>query len=630
MKFFNSIVDFFYTDSEYKLKVKKNYTSNESLNIDLELAKNSKDAEGFSKGMEKSTDKSLEYIFDEKALNNESGEIISPVEIIKNEDFGFFAVLDIGSGSYLNLGRTNDIPWFGLKNTYRLDYSAKGKYDVDIKSYIVGFVKDDDGIFKADILENRKNIEIKTDKALVYFEISVLGEKNTPGDDDKEYNPEFNKDGIIINLYKSEGYHDEVLVDSGKLDISVIDFDYSMVEKSFFLDLWQHPSSWARANNLEYFSDEHFKVIEKYLSGMAKLGQNVIDLVISDFPWAGQKCYSVYENPSRLYEYNIVGVSRREGKLAVDFSNMDRYIDLCMSLGIDEEINLFGMIGLWDRVDFGSPLDDYDDPVRIRVYDEDKGIFTYIRNKSELGEYFKLVIDHLDDKGLLDITKVIGDEPSSVEIFSRYSRFIDESCGRNLSYKYALHSSPFFDEYEGSLSSFSVNTLQLGDFCDGENYVEKLEKNSYDMAWYACWFPEKFNTFIKSPLIESRYIGLYTYVWKMKGMLRWAYGLFVEDEHDVRYKPERWPAGDMYFVYPDKNGGFRHSLREMNMKYSIQDFNIFRGLGKENTNFYNELRSLLDIDMKIKTSDGNIVLSDYPNIDKYIEVRNLVVKQCIK
>jgi len=164
--------------------------------------------------------------------------------------------------------------------------------------------------------------------------------------------------------------------------------------------------------------------VEQILEEMKKLGQKVINLVVSDFPWAGQKCFDVKENASRLYEYNIIKVSRKNGNLILDFSHLDRYVELCYKLGIDEEINLFGLIGNWHGYDFGSPLEDYPDPIRISIYDEDTKINDYIRNKSELSEYIRLLFQHLNNKGYLSITKIIGDEPSSVEVFKKFSKSI--------------------------------------------------------------------------------------------------------------------------------------------------------------------------------------------------------------
>ena len=116
----------------------------------------------------------------------------------------------------------------------------------------------------------------------------------------------------------------------------------------------------------------------------------------------------------------------------------------------------------------------------------------------------------------------------------------------------------------------------------------------------------------------------------MKGMLRWAYGIYVEDVFsEISYKKEKWTAGDMLFVYPGKNLKPLHSLREKNMLYGIQDFNIFKHLETTFENLNDELRNKFEIKNLIKRINGNIDLGNYPDIDKYRKVRNEIIKNYI-
>lgn len=555
----------------------------------------------------KSVDKLIKY--------NKDTEIDS-MELVKNEEFGFFATFISDSKCYINLENEYDLPWWGLDKRYRVKIES----NLEVTPHLVGYVKDDDGIEKADIILNEKSGEFPEGEIPIFIEGKVP----------ENYSSETAE--IVIKLYSSNGYETEQLVCEKSITIKIIDFKLDMnVNNSFYLDLWQHPSSWARAYGLNYFSEQHFDIIEKYIKEMAKLGQKVIDLIVSDFPWAGQMCFGVNKNPSRLYEYNIISVKKKDGKFVYDFTNMDRYIDICMRHGIKEEINIFGIIGNWHGRDFGSPIQEYRDPIRVKVYDEDRGVYDFIRNKEDLKKYIKAIFDHLEEKGLLEITKVIGDEPGSNDLFKMFSDFIEDASGRKIKFKYALHSDSFFKEYEGDMDSFSMNTLLLADSSENGKVVGKLGENAYKMTWYSCCFPENFNIFIKSPLIESRYIGAYTYLWRFKGMLRWAYGIYVEDVYkDIRYKPEKWAAGDMLFAYPGKNGEPVHSLREKNMLYSIQDFNIFRKLENEGIDIHKELKDRLSINGCIDKVENNVVLEEYRNINDYEKIRNEIIKSVLK
>lgn len=549
--------------------------------------------------------------------DNNYGNEISSFEVIKNEEFGFFMTIDLDEESCINILGDMNLPWWGLSNIYRVELEC----EIDsIKPHLVGYVKDDDRLEKADIILNDKSKNYKKGEAPIYISGKI------PKDFDKD------SLDIQIKIYKIEGYEKEFLVESEKFSIGVIDFVLEEdFDGDFYMDLWQHPCSWARVNGVDYFSDKHFEIIEKYLIEMKKLGQKVIGLVISDFPWAGQKCFDVKTNPSRLYEYNIIKVSKKGGKLNLDFSNLDRYVELCFRLGIKEEINLFGIIGNWHGYDFGSPLSDYRDPIRVRVFNEDEGIYDFIRTKEELKEYLSLVFEHLHVKGYLKITKIIGDEPEGIEIFNEYSGFLKTCTDHELKFKYALLSPNFLREYEGDFESFSVISRIIGDYCENGELTGKLSENANKMTWYSCCMPESFNVFIKSPLIEGRYYGIYTYYWGLKGMLRWAYGIYVEDVYkDITYKPEKWSAGDMLFAYPGKNGQIEHSIREKNMLFGVQDFNIAKMLQRSDSNVYRTFREKMGIEILAHHEDGDIVLDPYISYNTYLKNRNDIIKSYLE
>ena len=91
--------------------------------------------------------------------------------------------------------------------------------------------------------------------------------------------------------------------------------------------------------DVEYYSDEHFRIIENFMKPLADAGQKVCDLIVSDYSWAGQECFKIYDNQSSLYEYNLIKPYIKNGKLKLDFSALDRFIEICQNLGMCEEIN---------------------------------------------------------------------------------------------------------------------------------------------------------------------------------------------------------------------------------------------------------------------------------------------------
>lgn len=557
------------------------------------------------------------HSFNNSPKYNSDSDLLTELCLIKNEEFGFFIGFKFENPSYLSLERHFDLPWWGLDNRYRFELTILNddKQGAEVSASLCSYVLNDDKFYYADIISNEKSMYYDTKPAPVY-----IGGKVSSDFKDKRLTLEF-------RLYKGKGYNKEELVCSKEFGIDILDFELSKDDDSFYLDLWLQPCSLARTYSMSYYSDEHFDLIEKYLKAMSDLGQDVIDLIVSDFPWAGQACFKIGENASRLYEYNIVKIGKKAGNFNFDFANLDRFVELCFKYGIKKEINLFGICGNWHGSDFKSPLSDYLDPIRVSYYDEDERCYDFIRDKSDLHTYLKALFTHMEEKGYMPITKIIGDEPSDNDRFNSFHDFLSTCYDKTLSFKYAMHSSSFLDNYKGSYESFSLNSAYIGDYVKDGELSGILKEHSHEMTWYPCCFPKKLNTFVGSPLIESRYLGLYTYLWQFKGMLRWAYALYTEKPFEnICYKPETWDAGDMFFVYPGKNMQICHSIREKNMLFSIQDFNIFKKLEKRGVSVLPKLRESLGIKILAKNENKELILDEYKDYTYYKEIRDMLIR----
>lgn len=88
-----------------------------------------------------------------------------------------------------------------------------------------------------------------------------------------------------------------------------------------------------------------------------------------------------------------------------------------------DEINIFGILGNWDAYDFGNPLKDYRDPIRISYYDEPTASFRYISTKEDLTTYIRLVFNHIKAIGFWEKTLIMSDEPDDPELFKRRSKY---------------------------------------------------------------------------------------------------------------------------------------------------------------------------------------------------------------
>lgn len=482
-------------------------------------------------------------------------EEIREIFTFKKEEFSFQIELNLDSRKWLNVNKDLQIPWEGLEESYRLEVTGEG-FTGGV--YFLDSLLDDDGQYKKDRIVRRQGQ--KLDKGYHTFWVDGFFEK--PGNHD-----------LKISLYSRKDYEKEIYLSGKKITVEVADYEISK-KNDFYLDLWQHLSSIARKYEVKIWSHRHFELLEEFLMPLREAGGKVVTLPVSDYIWCGQGCFENLENPSSLYEYNIVEVFRENGKISCNFEYLERYIDLCKKLGMNEEYNIFGLITNWNWSNFGTGMtEDMPEPFRIRLYDKDEKSFDFIRTVDELQGYIKLLFKFLDEKGIFHKLKIMGDQPKEADTTLEMQEFLQSLSKKPLDYKYAINNDFFKEANPQKVDSFSIQINEaIKEFQDKEN---RLEERREDMTWYVCWRPKGFNQFIKSPLMESRLIGPLTYLLNFKGFLRWNYCLWTDSE-DVRYWGDRWPAGDMFFVYPGKDGRPDLSLRFKQMTYGIRDFQFLK------------------------------------------------------
>lgn len=472
---------------------------------------------------------------------------------LKNEETSVQIELFLDKKTWVNLDDVLTLPWEGLVENLRFEIES----DVECKLYFEGDVLDDDLRYKKDIILNKRSGYLPKGYSNLWLEMK----SDTEGIHD-----------ITVKIFKSDETFDEELIfeKNLKLEVSSVEIPEKNI---FYLDLWQHLSSLARVYDVEYYSDEHFRIIESFMKPLADAGQKVCDLIVSDYSWAGQECFKIYDNQSSLYEYNLIKPSIKNGKLQLDFSAFDRFIEICQNLGMCEEINLFGIIGNWNRGNFSVILEDFYEPIKVRVHNLDSSKFTFIRTKKMYEEYVRQIFEHLVEKNLWDITRVMADQPRNVGEVSEGEDLI-RKIRDDVKIKYAIMHGDFFENYDGDTENFSII---LNEYIRVQNGGLKMSdtSNFQDMTWYVCWTPFNLNQFVKSSLIESRLVGYMTYLFDMKGFLRWNYCLYP-DSNDYRYRPDRWACGDMFFVYPGKSGVPELSLRFKQLAYGNTDYSFLR------------------------------------------------------
>lgn len=318
------------------------------------------------------------------------------------------------------------------------------------------------------------------------------------------------------------------------LDLEVVDRVLQTPDKwNYHLDLWQHPTSVARTQGLEVWSDAHFEALKPVMKRLADAGQKVITATLNKDPWNHQ-CYDGYEPM-------ILWTRHKDGSWSYDYSVFDRWVQLMLDLGINRYINCYSMVPWNCELEY---MDEAEDRLVTVKAEPGTRIFT------ELWKPFLLDFKtHLAEKGWLEITNIAMDERSP-EAMTAAADLLTE-CAPEMGFALA--------DNHRSYKKFTI----MRDVCvaihhaivDPEDIRARREKN-FVTTFYVCCNPMYPNTFTSSEPYEAALLGWYNVAHDYDGMLRWAYNSWAEDpQYDSRYP--RWMSGDTYLVYPYNRSSIR-------------------------------------------------------------------------
>lgn len=435
-----------------------------------------------------------------------------------------------------------------------------------IECKLVGLIPDDNGTPVSDILLDQTSIYVEPHKLQqVWIECQVANEVQP---------------GIYsghVRLYQHELFEDEELLAEQSFSLTVKDVLLPEPKNyEFYLDLWQHCSNIARKYHVALWSDEHFAVLEEYVKSLAQLGQKAVSVIVSEIPWSGQKSFLDPE-PSDLFEYNMVRATKeRNGLFLYDFSVIDRYVALAEKYGMAAEIELLGLINIWQvpQAGYGAVAEDYPDALRIRYYDAASGTFKFMRARAELEDYIHALETHIRERGWIERVRVMADEPDDVELFKTRWELLHR-LAPSFQLRVAINHIEFLQQDIPNLHD-AVPVLPHATR-EYRKLMAQREQLPGKLLYYVCCNPKRPNTFIQSPSLESRVIPLLVERLHLDGFLRWNYTVWPDRPLEkISYRPEGWRAGDTNFVYPGPTGKPLLSLRYKWLQRGIKDYELLQ------------------------------------------------------
>lgn len=454
----------------------------------------------------------------------------------------------------------------GPRKTLRVTTDFPGLSDCRISLAFLDPVRDDDGNYKSEILSGRSKKELPERMVQpVYLELET-GEKVPSG-----------LHTGSVRIFESSLLGDETLLFEGFVSLRVLPVTLpSPADFGFYLDLWQHPASVARTYEVPLFSEEHFRLLKPYLKALSQLGQKAVTVIVSEAPWSGQWSAYCRTNPSDCFEYSMVRLTRdRKGDMRYDFSAMNRYIRLCMECGIREEIEIFGLAGIWTMPDagFGGVLADSDNAVRLRYRNESDGAFYYIRRNREYRDFLRALWQNLSDNGWVSLARIACDEPDSPQKLSGLLKILKEDMP-HVRIKVTLCTPGLLQDPPAEVDDYVLNLPLLLDY--PEDFQNLRKKKRGTLSYYTAIEPAHPNSFLNCHPAEVRFLPWLSRLLDMDGFLRWAAFLWPDNPFDFEsYHYQKFKAGGTHFLYPGKNGQPLYSLRFKMLQKGIRDILIF-------------------------------------------------------
>lgn len=503
-------------------------------------------------------------------------EVTWTLDAVRNGTVSAQAILTTGEPAVATLGSNFTIDWSGNLPRWRVEavwVEAEGsplqESPAEVKLRWVDYVPNDHGNIVGDPLLTAESLTLQEAETRAAWITLHTAATTKPG----TYR-------LAVNLYRQEDWAAEEHIASCFVTVQVHDITLPKPsDYMFYLDLWQHHSLWASHYAIPRWSERHWAIIEAFAKELATAGQKAITVIASDAPWAGQGCWDVPADPFDFYEFNMIQVFRsQDGTLRCDFTVLDRLIETYEAVGIAQEIEIFGLFGAW-QPRFGTPLTDYPDPIRVRLFDESRRSYDFIQTKAELGEYIRIIIQHLKTRGWYEKARFVADELRDRDRFDACLAFL-RSIDPDMRLKIACNSTHVMDEFKDDILDWVPNLNCITtDSAVTSRLTREVKDRKGRMSWYVCWGPAYPNTLLHSPSYESRLIGWLTDWFDIDGFLRWAFGAWGPD---IWNRPAwKFTGGDMFLVYPGADGKPMSSVRWEMLKQGIQEFEMLRMVRKK-------------------------------------------------
>lgn len=330
---------------------------------------------------------------------------------------------------------------------------------------------------------------------------------------------------------------------------------------------WFHADCIWTYYKVPCWSEEHWRILEKYFANMASHGINMLLTPLWTLPL--DTAVGSERPTTQLLEIEL-----KNGKYRFDFSRLERWIDTALNCGI-EYFEMSHAFTQWGAA--------FTPKIMVRENGVEKRMFGWDvpADSPEYRDFLNALVPELT--GLFDKKELQGkcffhvsDEPAQAQIesYGKASKML-----RNLVAGYpVMDALSDIEFYKSGMVGIPVPSTE---------HIAEFMKEILPQRWiYYCgnWRNNVPNRQFGMPSERNRIMGLILYLYDLDGFLNWGYNFWYSvlsydqelDPYKVTDAKRCFCGGGSFNVYPGKNGEPVDSLHYEVFREGIQDLRALR------------------------------------------------------
>lgn len=330
---------------------------------------------------------------------------------------------------------------------------------------------------------------------------------------------------------------------------------------------WLHTDCLADYYRVPVFSEAYWRITENFVQSAVRHGVNMLLTPVFTPP------LDMEPGGSRT-AVQLVGIRRRGGAYAFDFSRLQRWTQMARRQGV-AYLEMAHLFSQWGAVSAPTIYADTEDGPNEVIFGWSSpaagGAYTVF-----LQAFLPALKAFLQQEGWLEHTWFhISDEPEEHQLAS-FARAADSVRGL-LAGCHVLDALSSYAFYQKGLVARPVVSV---------DHAEPFLRAQVPHLWvYYCMAQavDVPNRFMALPSGRNRILGVLLYYFNIEGFLHWGFDFYNSaysrghiDPYRVTDGGEAFPSGDAFLVYPAPDGTAYESVRGMVLRQALDDLRLMR------------------------------------------------------